>query len=182
MSNLVKDCADYLRFHVSCINLDSKFKPSHAHEIVAAGLGYKSHSSLLLDKKRPFLANVDDAFYLLLDEAMIEQRRGELRELPSDLPESSKLLSIMREYFKESLAFKGFVLALNPNQISEELLTLIDLDLDVIGDSEFNVGFGTMPDILSAIFHETDESLTIEARCNLTGEVIDDEKRAGNMT
>src|SRR5262249_1765387 len=68
-----------------------KLKASHAHELVAAYVGYQSRAAMLADTRYP-VSNLDKAGVLvLMDTAFIEQRRRCLQDLPSGLPDNQEL-------------------------------------------------------------------------------------------
>lgn len=86
--DIVKLCADSLRtFLIEKHGI--KLKSGHAHEIVAAFLGYKSAISLRQDTQYP-VTHLDRAEYILFDTPtiFIEQRIKDLEGLPADLPPS----------------------------------------------------------------------------------------------
>lgn len=90
MEHITKTCAKYL-----CNDLVNKFnltlKPTHAHEIVAAFFGYKSHASLLKDEIAP-IDNLSQAEVVVMySENFINQRRLELSGLPIGLPDTYTL-------------------------------------------------------------------------------------------
>ncbi len=86
--DIVKLCADSLRTFLNDKH-GIKLKSGHAHEIVAALLGYKSAISLRQDMQCP-ITNLDQAEYILFDTptALVEQRIKDLDGLPVDLPPS----------------------------------------------------------------------------------------------
>lgn len=85
--DITKICADSLRAFAND-NYGIKLKPSHAHELVAAYLGYKSRAALLADSAAP-IGNLRQATYIVLaPTAPIDQRRQELEELSPELPDS----------------------------------------------------------------------------------------------
>lgn len=86
--DIVKLCADSLR--VFLIDKHGiKLKSGHAHEIVAAFLGYKSAISLRQDTQYS-ITHLDQAEYILFDTSSIyvEERLKSLEGLPPDLPPS----------------------------------------------------------------------------------------------
>lgn len=84
--DIVKLCADSLRAYLKDKH-DIKLKSGHAHEIVAAFLGYKTAVSLRQDKLYP-IANLEHATYVLFDPAtpFVNPRLETLNDLPPDLP------------------------------------------------------------------------------------------------
>jgi hypothetical protein len=85
-----KICADSLRT-ISSEKYDSKIKPAHAHELVAAFFGYSSKNALLADRKYP-VNNLDQAeIVVMISDDFIDQRRNELQGLSLELPDSYTL-------------------------------------------------------------------------------------------
>lgn len=83
--DITKICADSLRAFTND-NYGVKLKSSHAHELVAVYLGYKSKAALLADTTAP-LNNLRQSLYIVLaPTAPIDQRRQELQDLSPDLP------------------------------------------------------------------------------------------------
>ncbi|MEO7044515.1 MAG: YozE family protein [Ferruginibacter sp.] len=83
---ITKRCADSLR-SFSQNNFGIQIKSSHAHELVAAYMGYSSRAALLADSKCP-ITNLRQADILVLTPtAPIKERRAELKGLPEDLPD-----------------------------------------------------------------------------------------------
>ena len=68
-------------------NFGIQLKSSHAHEIVAAYMGYSSRAALLADTKCPITNLRQAEFLVLTPTAPIKERRKELKELPEDLPD-----------------------------------------------------------------------------------------------
>lgn len=86
--DITKICADSLR---SFLNEKHGIKlgSSHAHELVAAFLGYQSRAALLTDTKFP-ISNLEKAEFILLNPPtpFVDQRLKSLEGLPPDLPPS----------------------------------------------------------------------------------------------
>jgi hypothetical protein len=82
---ITKRCADSLRaFSESKFGI--QLKSSHAHELVAAYMGYSSRAALLADSKCP-ITNLRQANILVLTPtAPIKERRKELKGLQENLP------------------------------------------------------------------------------------------------
>lgn len=90
MQHITKLCADHLRTFIND-NHAIKLKSSHAHELVAAFFGYKSRAALLADTQYP-ISNLQQAeIIVMVPDTVIDQRRKELQELPSELPDSYAL-------------------------------------------------------------------------------------------
>jgi hypothetical protein len=82
---ITKRCADSLRLF-SQTKFGIQIKSSHAHELVAAYMGYSSRAALLADFKCP-ITNLRQADILVLTAtAPIKERRKELKGLPENLP------------------------------------------------------------------------------------------------
>ncbi len=88
---ITKACADSLRTFIQN-NYGIQLKSSHAHELVAAYLGYSSRAALLADKKQP-IDNLSDAEIIILTPStvLVDQRLKTLENLPSVLPASNTL-------------------------------------------------------------------------------------------
>lgn len=86
--DIVKLCAASLRTFLNDKH-GIKLKSGHAHEIVAAFLGYKSAISLRQDMQCP-ISNLDQAEYIVFDTPtlLVEQRIKDLEGLPADFPPS----------------------------------------------------------------------------------------------
>jgi len=83
---ITKRCADSLRsFSESKFGI--QIKSSHAHELVAAYMGYSSRAAMLADSKCP-ITNLREADILVLTPtAQIKERRKELKGFPEKLPD-----------------------------------------------------------------------------------------------
>jgi hypothetical protein len=87
---IFKLCADSLRTF-SKEKYDSKLKAAHAHELVAAFVGYKSKNAMLADTKYP-ISNLGRAEIIVMTpDDFIDQRRKFLRGLSSELPDNYTL-------------------------------------------------------------------------------------------
>lgn len=89
MQDITKLCADHLRAFSE--NYGIKLKASHAHELVAAFLGYKSRAALLADTKYSPNNLPQANIIVLTPTALIEQRRKDLKDLPPELPDPYSL-------------------------------------------------------------------------------------------
>ena len=89
--DITRACADSLRAFTQN-NYGIQLKSSHAHEMVAAYLGYSSRAALLADKKCP-IDNLTDAEIVILNPStpLVNQRLKSLENLPVDLPPSNIL-------------------------------------------------------------------------------------------
>lgn len=88
--DISKLCADSLRTF-SEEKYNTKLKPSHAHELVAAYLGYKSRNGLLADKEYPVSNLSKSEIIVMMPDEFIDQRRETLQGLPPELPDSYAL-------------------------------------------------------------------------------------------
>jgi len=88
--DIFKLCADSLRI-LSHENYETKLKAAHAHELVAAFLGYKSKNAMLADTKHP-LSNLDQAeIVVMIPDEFIDERRDNLQGWPSEQPDNYML-------------------------------------------------------------------------------------------
>ena len=83
---ITKRCADSLRSFAQT-NFGIQIKSSHAHELVAAYMGYSSRAALLADNKCPITNLRQAEFVVLTPTAPIKERRLELTGLPENLPD-----------------------------------------------------------------------------------------------
>ena len=83
---ITKRCADSLRAF-SQNNFGIQIKSSHAHELVAAYMGYSSRAALLADAKCPITDLRQAEYFVLTPTAPIKERRKELNGLPENLPD-----------------------------------------------------------------------------------------------
>jgi hypothetical protein len=88
--DIPKLCADSLRAFAND-NYDIKLKPAHAHELVAAYLGYRSKNALLADNKYPIGDLAKAEIVSMIPDDVVDQRRKELQGLSIDLPDSYTL-------------------------------------------------------------------------------------------
>lgn len=89
-TSIPKVCADSLRTF-SINNYDVKLKAAHAHELVAAYMGYKSRNGLLADKEYPVSNLNKSEIIVMVPDEFIDQRRDNLPGLPPELPDSYAL-------------------------------------------------------------------------------------------
>lgn len=107
MSEVIsKYCADSLRTYT--LSKSIKLKPTHAHELVAAFFGYKSRAALLKDKKYP-ISKMEAAHVLVPDLNLMDERRQDLQEVPSDLPDTRELAEVIISALKTEQHFVGEV-------------------------------------------------------------------------
>ena len=88
--DISKICVDSLRNFVH-EKYHIKLKAAHAHELVAAFIGYRSKNTMLADTKYP-ISNLDQAEIIVMSpDDDIDQRRKNLQGLSSELPDSYTL-------------------------------------------------------------------------------------------
>lgn len=88
--DIPKICADSLRAF-ALENFGIKLKPSHAHELVAAYLGYRSKNALIADHKYPIGNLVEADLVVMVPDKDIDRRRQALDGLSTGLPDSYTL-------------------------------------------------------------------------------------------
>jgi hypothetical protein len=88
--DIPKLCADSLRAFAND-NYDIKLKPTHAHELVATYLGYRSKNALLADNEYPIGDLAKAELVVMIPDDVVDQRRKELQGLSIDLPDSYTL-------------------------------------------------------------------------------------------
>jgi len=88
--NISKHCANSLRTF-SHKEIQFKLKSAHAHELVAAFLGYKTKVSLLAEEKYPLsgLEKVD--IIVMPPDSFVDKRRSKLSGLDPELPSNDIL-------------------------------------------------------------------------------------------
>ncbi len=104
-TDLSKFCADFIRTSYNAAE-GGKLKATHAHELVAAFFGYKSHAALIKDKRYP-LDHIDKAKILIPDIPLLEKRRQCLNGLPENLLSSAELASQLSSFLKNENYFSG---------------------------------------------------------------------------
>ena len=100
-----KLCADLLR-QTTLSETKQKLKATHAHELIAAMFGYKSHAALLADDKY-CLDQLGEAEILLPDVQLVEQRKGQLEGLPEQIGSSRHLCETVTDFLQENGIFFG---------------------------------------------------------------------------
>jgi hypothetical protein len=105
MHSIAKLCADYLRAFSN--NYGVKLKSSHAHELFASFMGYKSKAAMQADILCP-IENLDQAqIVVLMPSIFIDERRKCLEDLPSDLPDSYTLSEAVFTCLESEVKFSG---------------------------------------------------------------------------
>jgi hypothetical protein len=105
--SIAKECADRLRetYH----NLTgAKLKSGHAHELVAACFGYGTAAALQAEVAYPIEA-IEAAAVLIPDLALMDRRRGQLNQLPTDIQPVDDLAKDISAYLVEEGYFSGKV-------------------------------------------------------------------------
>lgn len=90
-----KLCADSLRTLAS-EEYGVKLKSAHAHELVAAYVGYGSKNALLADENHPISALFRAEIVVTMSDEFLNERRMVLQELSPDLPDNSILYEAIR--------------------------------------------------------------------------------------
>lgn len=134
MQEITKLCADHLRTFAKD-NHNIKLKASHAHELVAAFFGYHSRAALLADTITP-LSKLPQAEIIVLEPTVFGQRRKNLQDLSSDLPNNRILIetiySILRAeqwiLKKEWTNFVDLAKFLADEHLSQQLMSRTDPD------------------------------------------------------
>ena len=88
--DMLKVCADSLRTFTK-EKYGLKLKSSHAHELVAAFLGYRTKNTMLADVKYPISKLSQAKVIVLISDDFIDQRRKNLDGLLPKLPDSYTL-------------------------------------------------------------------------------------------
>ena len=88
--DIPKLCADSLRA-LAKDKYGIKLKAAHAHELVAAYMGYRSKNALLADKKFPIENLAKAELVVMVPDEAIDQRRQALEGLSTELPDSYTL-------------------------------------------------------------------------------------------
>lgn len=88
--DITKQCADSLRAFAKD-KYEIKLKAAHAHELVAAYLGYRSKNALLADQQFPIDNLAKAEIVVMVQDDFVEQRRKELDGLSTELPDSYTL-------------------------------------------------------------------------------------------
>jgi hypothetical protein len=170
-TDISKACSDHLRSFVAA-SAGSPLKASHARELVAAFFGYKSHASLLAEKKYA-ISDLPLAQVLIPDLRLIEVRRKCLSDLPKTLPDSMSLASELSTHLVQQNHFAGKVWLHNSIENFVTKVLLREGDARLMHDL-----YGIQPEANTEIDHviyksakviEDDEMLTIEVSGRYTG-------------
>lgn len=93
MHPITKLCADHLRAFSN--NYGVTLKSAHAHELIAAFVGYKSNAAMRADTIYSIDNLLKSQILVLTPSQFINERRKCLEDLPFDLPETSILVEAM---------------------------------------------------------------------------------------
>lgn len=129
-SDISKICADFLRAN-TLSETNEKLKATHARELTASFLGYKSHAALLAEEEYP-LHQLEEAAVLVVDIPLMNERRKNLEGLPPNLPNSKMLAQQLVSFLNRELLFKGSVWWLSDtfeNYIMEDFLPHHDYEV-----------------------------------------------------
>ena len=105
--SIQKECADRLRETYRNLT-GSKLKSGHARELVAAYFGYGTAAALQAETEYPVEA-IETAAILIPDLALMDRRREELNQLPSDLQPVDNLAREISAYLLDEGYFSGKV-------------------------------------------------------------------------
>jgi len=97
--SIEKECADRLRETYRKLT-GGKLRSGHAHELVAAYFGYGTGAALRAETTYP-LAAIEEAAVLIPDLRLMDQRRGQLNQLPHDLRTVDDLAADISTYLVE---------------------------------------------------------------------------------
>lgn len=106
-TDISKLCSDFLRQHLIAIDI-GKLGASHARELTAAYFGYKTHASLLAEKRFP-LSDLGLAELLVPDVTTLDNRLDTLSGLPDGIPSAWELAQAITGYLKAYDVFSGEV-------------------------------------------------------------------------
>lgn len=171
-----KLCAEFLR---NSYNI----KPTHAHELVAAFFGYKSHAAQL-SEQRFKVENIGDAELLIPAIGRIEDRRHRLEGLPVSLPESKAIAQELVRFLKDNDLFEGeawIVDDLGTFLMEEYLPENVALDVEL--SAEIASTNAIFEDVYyeSADIQDTEGSLLVSVQGLYSGETRDERPYAGDQ-
>lgn len=182
-TDLSKLCADYLRASYTS-QTSEKLKASHARELVAAFFGYKSHAALIAEKAYP-LEKLEEVEVFVPDIPLISQRRNNLSDLPSDLPDSFALAKSVSDYLDGEGYVGGDIWLYDTLEtyVMEVLLEGEALFSDELSGvmAGLNAEFESDPYFDKAEIFDTGDSLVIVVAGTLQGSPMDDKPYNGDM-
>ncbi|MBI5173522.1 MAG: hypothetical protein HY986_11600 [Candidatus Melainabacteria bacterium] len=175
-TNISKLCADFLRVCYPSV------KATHAHELVAAFFGYKSHASELAEQAYK-LERLRDAELLIPAISRMEQRRARLEGLP-DLPPSRVIAERLVEFLRQEKLFDGQVWLVDDlgKHFIEEYLP-DNFALDVALGTEIAGTNAIFDDICyeCAEVQDRPDDLTVMVKGLYSGQTIDDKPYCGDQ-
>lgn len=182
-TDLSKLCADFLRQNHASQSTE-KLKASHARELVAAFFGYKSHAALKAEKAYP-LEQLEEAYVLIPDIPLMNDRLSKLNELPKGLGRSTDLAKLLSDMLADEGLFTGNVWLYETLEtyIAEVLLpdcqSLIDDQLSG-AMAETNAGFFDAPYYDDVQIEDRGDELVAIAKTQYKGEALDDKPYCGD--
>lgn len=155
--DISKHCANILRTFAHEEH-QIKLKSAHAHELVAAFLGYKTKVSLLAEKKYPLsrLEQVD--IIVLPPDSFVDKRRSKLAGLDPELPGNDILGDVMYHALCQ-LCDDVYDCTHGPFRSYEQLAKVI-IENDVTYQS-LNVFKLDIPQLLYVTFQDEDDALIL---------------------
>jgi hypothetical protein len=182
-TQLSKLCSDQLRTSFNALT-GEKLKASHAIQLVAAFLGYKSHAALLAESKYPIDA-LEEAHIFIPNVELIESRRKRLNQLPLNLPTSIELAKELVSFLADGQHIGADVWLCDSFE-TYCLETLLVNCQDLIDDqlsgvmAETNAGFWNQPWYEIDSIEDKKDELVITASAKHEGESLDDKAFCGD--
>lgn len=182
MSVISKLCADFLRAHYA--HHTPKLKASHAHEIVAAFFGYKSHAALLRDTNYP-LSQLEEANILIPDIPLMNLRIDRLNGLPERLPLSVDIASELADFLNHEGIFNGDIWLYETLETYITEVFLIDHESTLMDElsgimAETNAEFTSYPDYDGVEIEDYDISMVVTIEGVYSGDNLDDKPFSGD--
>lgn len=171
-----KFCADSLRRYF--LSKSIKLKPTHAHELVAAFFGYKSHAALLMDKLYP-ISELEAAQILVPDLNLMDERRQDLKGLPPELPETRDIAGVIISALETERYFLGEIWLYSSftDYISEVYLVDNDPDISDCLSGEMadtNAEFSDFPSYEEPEIRSSKDSVLIQVNGEYVGTPMED--------
>jgi hypothetical protein len=186
MTDTSKLCADFLRNHYLTI-YKQKIKASHAHELVAAFFGYKSHAALLSDQDYPISA-LGEATILAPAISLMEERISQLKDFPFIRYGEVNPGQALADYLLDAELFKGEIWPVwkftdLKNYISDRLL--FDEDSHIMDElsgtmAETNAEFSSFPEYELTEYEEDGDTIRAEFSGVYDGEQLEDKPFSGD--
>jgi hypothetical protein len=175
MSKISKICADFLRT-TTLSQTKEKLKATHAHELVAALFGYKSHAALLAEQDY-HLDKLEEADILVPDISLMNKRKEKLEDLPATLPDSRHLAQEVIDFLKREGHFSGSIWWISDtleNYVTEEFLPEHDFEVmeDLSGQmAETNAYFDeTLYEKAESTEDDGEIIISVTGQCNGTSD------------